>query len=77
MAPVRETVPAVKCYRCGSCLGCAVDCSNAPWNFDKPDTTPMAYLVRLVRWVREVGSYRFGEPTGLCLSDLKWMGHRR
>lgn len=59
------------CAECQQPLGCAVDCSTAPWNWDLPRTTRLAYLKRLVRWVRSLSSYR--GPTGLRLSDLRWV----
>jgi hypothetical protein len=40
-----------RCVFCDSLYACAADCPDAPWNQDKPRTTPFAYLLRLRRWV--------------------------
>ena len=69
----------MSCHVCGSSLGCAVNCSMAPWNWDAnddvlPDTTPIAHLKRLVRWCRRDGrSYRNFGPLGFTLSQLRWL----
>lgn len=50
--PARSHVLAEGCPYCQSLLGCAVDCSNAPWNFDKDASgSRLVYLLRQRRWV--------------------------
>lgn len=61
------------CDYCGSPLGCAVDCPNAPWNHDRGRTTPIAYLTRLVRWCRGQSDRALGLPLGFTLSELRWL----
>lgn len=59
-----------RCFVCQSTLGCAVDCGNAPWNFDLPRTTPRGYLKRLVKWIRDIGHYPVPLP---FRPDLHWL----
>lgn len=61
----------MSCPYCEAPLGCAVDCPNAPWNHDRPRTSRMAYLTRLVRWVRSLSAVR--TPVGFTLSELHWL----
>jgi hypothetical protein len=82
--PGGEGGSPVSCHVCQASLGCAVDCPNAPWNWDEkngdallPKTTKKGYLKRLVRWVRSVCPPPRGQlpfpPLGFTLSDLRWM----
>ncbi len=61
----------MSCPICESPLGCAADCSNAPWNWDLPRTTRLGYLKRLVSWIRTLGSRP--EPLPLAFRpDIHW-----
>jgi hypothetical protein len=61
-----------QCYRCHSHLGCAVDCSNAPWNWDLPTTNDFGHLRRLALWIRSNG----GTSATIDRSSLHWIRHR-
>lgn len=60
----------MSCSVCNSCLGCAVDCSDAPWNLDCPKTNRLGYLRRLVRWLRSECGYPLPLP---FRPDLHWL----
>lgn len=59
-----------RCSVCQSCLNCAVDCPDAPWNWDLPRTAPLGHLKRLVKWLRD----ECGWPMPLPFRpDLRWL----
>lgn len=62
----------MRCHACGTFLLCALDCSNAPWNFDLPTTVPIGYLKRFVRWLRDDG----GAPIPLPFRPDYWFTSR-
>ena len=68
---------SIPCPGCGSMLGCAVDCSWAPWNWDKDlrHASPFVHLLRLVRWCRKVGHSK--GPVGFTVSELRWLNGRK
>lgn len=59
-----------RCAGCASCLGCAVNCWNAPWNWDLPRTNRLGYIRRLVRWICEVGNHAIPLP---FRPDMWWV----
>jgi len=61
-----------QCSSCRSHLGCAVDCPNAPWNWDLPRTNDFGHLRRLARWIRSIG----GTSATIDTSSLRWTRHR-
>lgn len=61
----------MSCPYCLAALGCAVDCPNAPWNFDKPRATRLTHLTRLVRWCRPLGAA--SPNVGFTLGSLRWL----
>lgn len=60
----------MSCPVCRSSLNCAVNCSNAPWNWDLPKTNRLGYLRRLVRWICVTGKYEIPLP---FRPTLDWM----
>jgi hypothetical protein len=58
-----EQPTSYQCLACGNWGLCAGDCSLAPWNQERPATTPFIYLLRQRRWagmpvVRPIGDRR-------------------
>lgn len=50
------------CYYCDSATRCAINCNNAPWNFDKLKISNLGYLKRYVRWLRDECNYPIPLP---------------
>lgn len=66
----------MSCRQCGSSLGCDVDCSNAPWNWDRPRrVSRIVYLMRIARWWigdTRNADRRFSGMTSLRSARLTW-----
>jgi hypothetical protein len=59
----------MKCPGCASSYACAVDCWNAPWNWDKPKTNRFGFLKRLVKWLLGTAS----PPLSWRPLNLRWL----
>jgi hypothetical protein len=51
-------------------FGCKLDCSNAPWNFDRPviRVSKLSFMLRFARWKREISGCSL-----ITADEIAWM----